>query len=119
MHWMSPLFSMLNSGGFTSYPDFGSRSLPCLHLLFEVVDLLGQDLSVLQQITEVAPGLLHADHNLHFIEKPRLIIRKKVTELGQQNSHCLMWIPLGMFAYVQKYCYDFYSGKSVIMFSKC
>lgn len=62
---------------FTPHPDFGSGSVASLHLLFEVVDLLSQDLSVLQQITEVAPGLLHADHHLHFIEKPVLITRMK------------------------------------------
>lgn len=64
---------MLNSREFTAHPDFGSGSIPCLYLLFEVVDLLSQDLSVLQQIVEVAPGLLRAHHHLHFIEKPRLI----------------------------------------------
>ncbi len=58
---------------FTSHPDFSSGSLSCIYLLFEVADLLSQDFSVLQQVVEVAPGLLCADHHLHFIEKPRLI----------------------------------------------
>lgn len=52
---------------FASHPDFGSRSIPSLHLLFEVVDLLSQHLSVLQQIVEVTPGLICADHHLNFI----------------------------------------------------
>lgn len=71
---------------FRPHPDFGSRSLASFHLLFEVVDLLSQDLPVVQQITEVAPGLLCADHHLHFIEKPVLITQIKVKELRQQQS---------------------------------
>lgn len=69
MHWMSLFFSREHFYWFefASHPDFGSRSIPSLHLLFEVVDLLSQHLSVLQQIVEVAPGLICADHHLHFI----------------------------------------------------
>lgn len=69
-HWTS-LTDFIQE--FTSHPDFGCWSVPCFHLLLEVVDLLSQHLPVVQQIVEVAPGLLSAHHHLHFVEKPRLI----------------------------------------------
>lgn len=83
----------------SAHPDFGSRPLPSLQLLFEVVDLLSQNLPVLQKIIEMAPGLLRANHHLHLIEKPCLMTEK------ENGSYCETLSP----SYLQHKIFDHFS----------